>query len=65
MIRAIMNMNENRHFYVQMGDKKSRRCRMKNGVPQGSVIAPALFNLYTYDMPVTVRSMFMLTILHC
>ena len=46
------NMIQNRQLIVQMGDKNSRRRRLKNGVPQGSVISSALSNLYTYGMPV-------------
>jgi len=32
-----------------MGDKVSSWRRQKNGLPQGSVLAPTLFNLHTKD----------------
>ena len=47
----IESMFENRLFFVELGGKKSRWRRLKNGLPQGSVIAPVLCNIYTYDQP--------------
>ena len=47
----IESMLENRHFFVELGSKKSRWRRLKNGLPQGSVLAPLLFNIYTNDQP--------------
>ena len=42
----------NRSVTLTTGDsKQSRLCRPKNGVSQGLVLAPLLFNIYTYDLP--------------
>ena len=40
--------------HVHIRKSKSRRRTLLNGVPQGSVISLALFNLYPYDIPATV-----------
>ena len=44
----------NRQFRVYMGDNVSSWCRQMNGLPQGSVLDPTLFNLCTNDLPATL-----------
>ena len=52
MVKMIMELVQNRSFTLTIGDsKESRLRRLKNGVPQRSVLAPLLFNIYTYDLP--------------
>ena len=48
----IRTMLESRRFFVVLNGKKSRWRRQRNGLPQRSVLAPMLFNIYTNNKPV-------------
>ena len=59
MVRMIMELVRNRSFTLTPRDSKQSRLRcLKNGVPQGSVLAPLLFNTYTYDLPSIISRKF-------
>ena len=59
MVRIIMELVRNRSFTLTIGDsKQSRLRRLKNGVPQGSVLDSLLSNIYTYDLPSMISSKF-------
>ena len=54
-----MELVRNRSFTLTTGDsKQSRLRRLKNGVPQALVLAPLLFNIYTYDLPSMISRKF-------
>ena len=52
-VNVIELLLEQRRFRVHMGDISSSWRVQKNGLPQGSVLATTLFNLYINDLPAT------------
>ena len=59
MVRMIIELVRNRSFTLTTGDsKQSRLRRLKNGIPQRLVLAPLLFNIYTYDLPSMISRKF-------
>lgn len=50
MVRLIRRMTGPRYFTVHLGGEISRTRMNKNGVTQGSVMAPSLFNIYAGEI---------------
>lgn len=58
LYRLRNNMISGRIFTVIACDRESRKSVLNNGLPQGSVLSPILFNLYTSDLPRTISRKF-------
>ena len=46
----------NRSQYVRIGTATSTCAALEHGIPQGSVLSPFLFNIYTDSLPSTTKS---------
>jgi len=57
-LQELNNMLVNRMFQVFMGGKKSMWRLVNNGLPQGLVLAPALFNLCMHYLLITTGQKF-------
>jgi len=56
-------MLTNKQMIVHLNGKESTRRKLNNGLPQGSILAPLLFNLYVHDMAKTKSNKFQYTAL--
>lgn len=53
IVRIIQSFLQERTFKVKLGTAMSSLKQVEAGVPQGSVLSPTLYNIYTHDIPKT------------
>ena len=59
MVSFVMELLTNRIFTLRTNDGHvSRLRRIHNGVPQGSILAPTLFDIYISDIPKTTSKQY-------
>lgn len=60
LLNLLNNMLSNRMFQVVLGNQRSRWRKLNDGLIQGAVMSPPLWNLYTHDVPATRSKKFTL-----
>lgn len=56
LLKWIESFLQHRTFQVRIGEELSGQREVLSGVPQGSVLGPVLFIIYTFDLPHSVQS---------
>lgn len=51
LVNLVASYLRNRSFHVAIRGERSSSRQIRAGVPQGSILAPFLFNIFTSDMP--------------
>lgn len=52
LVKLVKSFLSNRSFFVSINDEKSNIFNIVAGVPQGSVLSPTLYNIYTSDLKI-------------